>query len=64
MISRTSKLMKRRALIVDDKLAHPDTAGGRAVRDLAAELGHRDIEVVEAVTYADGEAVVVSDAGW
>ena len=62
MIGRTSKLMKRRLLIVDDKLAHPDTAGGRAVRELAEEFGHRDIEVVEAVTYEDGEAVLVSDA--
>src|SRR5258705_9184035 len=62
MIGRTSKLMKRRLLIVDDKLARPQTAGGRAVRDLAEEFGHRDIEVVEAVTYEDGEAVVVSDA--
>ena len=62
MIGRTSKLMKRRLLVVDDKLAHPDTAGGRAVRELVEELGYRDIEVVEAVTYEDGEAVVVSDA--
>ena len=62
MIGRTSKHMKRRLLIVDDKLAHPGTAGARAVRELADELDRRDIEVVEAVTFADGEAVVVSDA--
>ena len=62
MIGRTSKLMKRRVLIVDDKLAHPDTAGGRAVRELADEFVRRDVDVVEAVTYEDGEAVVVSDA--
>ena len=43
MIGRTSKLMKRRLLIVDDKLAHPATAGGRAVRDLSEEFGHLGI---------------------
>jgi arginine decarboxylase len=62
MISRTSKLMKRRVLIVDDKLAHADTAGGRAVRELADEFVRRDVDVVEAGTYEDGEAVVVSYA--
>ncbi len=39
MIGRTSKVMKRRVLIVDDKLAHSDSAGGRAVRELVEELG-------------------------
>ena len=62
MIGRTSKALKRRLLIVDDKLARPDTAGGRAIRELANELAVRDVEVVEAVTYDDGHAVVVSDA--
>ena len=62
MIGRAQKIMKRRLLFVDDKLAHRETAGGRAARELAEELERRDVEVVEAVTYLDGEAVVVSDA--
>jgi arginine decarboxylase len=62
MIGRTSKVMRRGVLVVDDKLARPETTGGRAVRELACELGNRELEVVEAVTYPDGEAVVVSDA--
>lgn len=62
MIERTSKLLKHRVLIVDDKLASPHTAGGRAVRALEEEFTARGIEVVEAVSFEDGQAVVVSDA--
>lgn len=62
MIGRTSKLMKRRALVIDDSLADAGNAGGRAARDLVTELSRIDIEVVEALTHEDGEAVATSDA--
>jgi arginine decarboxylase len=62
MIERTNTLLKRRVLIVDDKLANPHTAGGRAVRELADEFTTRAVDVVEATSIEDGEAVVLSDA--
>jgi arginine decarboxylase len=62
MIGRTSKLLKRRILIVSDKFAGCGTAGGRAARGLADEFAAQDIEVVESQSYADGEAVALSDA--
>jgi len=62
MIERTNPQLRHRVLIVDDKLASPSTAGGRAVRELAGEFRARAIDVVEAVTVEDGEAVVLSDA--
>lgn len=62
MIERTNTLLKKRVLIVDDKLANSQTAGGRAVRELADEFASRAIDVVEAATLEDGEAVVLSDA--
>jgi arginine decarboxylase len=48
--------------MVDDELAKPTTAGGRAVRALADELRARGIEVVEAFSCQDGVANVVSDS--
>ena len=63
MIERTARALSRRALMVDDELAEATTAGGRAVRSLAAELRARDIGVVEALSYEDALATVVSDAG-
>lgn len=62
MIERTNSLLRRRVLLVDDKLACPHTAGGRAVRELADEFTARSVDVVEATTIEDGEAVVLSDA--
>jgi len=62
MIERTNSLLRRRVLLVDDKLAFPHTAGGRAVRELANEFTSRSVDVVEAATIEDGEAVVLSDA--
>lgn len=63
MIERSARPLARRVLIVDDKLAEATTAGGRSVRALAEELRARAIEVVEALSFADGLATVVSDAG-
>ncbi len=62
MIGRTSKLMRRRVVIVHDRSTHGETTGARAVRELANEFRNRDVEVVEAISHADGESVVVSDA--
>ncbi len=62
MIRRTNTLIQHRVLIVDDKLADPATAGGRAVADLAREFRDRGFVVVEATTIEDGEAVVLSDS--
>ena len=53
-----------RALMVDDELAQPTTAGGRAVRSLADELRGRGVEVVEAFSCEDGLANVGSDSGF
>jgi len=53
----------RRILIVDSGLAGTTSAAARSVRALVAELGARAIEVVEAFSYEDGLATVVSDAG-
>ena len=62
MITRNPRPQTRRVLMVDDELAKPTTAGGRAVRALADELGARGIEVVEAYSCDDGQATVSSDS--
>ena len=55
--------LARRVLIVDDGLAGNTGTAARSVRGLVAELKARGIEAVEALTYEDGLATVVSDAG-
>jgi len=62
VIVGTARPLTRRVLIVYYELAVATTAGGRAVRTLAAELRGRGIEVVEALSFEDGLANVVSDA--
>ena len=62
MIERTTRPLPRRVLMVDDELAQPATAGGRAVRTLADELRARGIEVIEALSFEDGLATAISDA--
>ncbi|MGH7586812.1 MAG: Orn/Lys/Arg decarboxylase N-terminal domain-containing protein [Gemmatimonadales bacterium] len=62
MIERTTRPLPRRVLMVDDELAQPATAGGRAVRALADELRARGIEVIEAFSFEDGLATATSDA--
>lgn len=64
MIERTTRPLSLRALMVDDELAQPTTAGGRAVRALADELRARGTEVVEAYSCEDGLANVSSDSGF
>jgi arginine decarboxylase len=62
MITGDARPLTRRVLIVDDKLDRATSAGGRAIRTLVDELRARGVEVVEALTVADGQAQVVSDA--
>src|SRR5436853_6450310 len=62
MLGRTTKPLARRALLIDDELTSPASAGGRAVRALADELSARGVEVVEALSCEDGLANVTSDA--
>ncbi len=50
----------RRALIVDDEIAE-ESAAGRAVRSLIAELERRDISVVTATSSEDAALVIRSD---
>jgi hypothetical protein len=61
MMQRTgSGPIARKVLIVDSGLAGTGTAA-RRVRALADELGTRNIAVIEATSYDDGLATVVSD---
>ena len=54
--------LRPRVLVVDDELAKPDTGLGRAVEALAAALQARNIDVLKAISFEDGQAIVVSDA--
>ena len=51
--------LRPRVLVVDDELAKPDTALGRAVESLAAALEARNIDVLRALSFEDGQAIVV-----
>src|SRR3954452_10756895 len=62
MLGRTTEPLARRALLIDDELASPASAGGRAVRALADELSARGVEVISAFSFEDGLANVTSDA--
>src|SRR6516165_749566 len=62
MLNLTSVPLRPRVLVVDDELAKLDTALGRAAESLAAALEARNIDVVRALSYEDGQAIVGSDA--
>jgi arginine decarboxylase len=62
MLGRSTRPLARRALLIDDELASPASAGGRAVRALADELSVRGVEVIAALSCEDGLASVTSDA--
>jgi arginine decarboxylase len=62
MLNPTSVPLRSRVLLVDDELAKPDTALGRAAESLAAALEARNLDVVRALSYEDGYAIVGSDA--
>src|SRR4030095_10305901 len=61
MITRSTRRLSLRALIVDDELGLP-TAEGRAARALVQEMQGRSIEVIEATSCEDGTSVFVSDS--
>ena len=61
MITRSTKRLSMRALIVDDELGLT-TAEGRAARALVQELQGRSIEVIEATSCEDGTSAFVSDS--
>jgi arginine decarboxylase len=63
MLGRTNIQLKMRVLVVDDQLAEPASARGRATAELVEELRHRGVEVTEAVSYDDALAIVGADAG-
>jgi arginine decarboxylase len=54
--------LRPRVLVVDDELAKLDTALGRATESLAVALEGRNVDVVRALSYEDGQAIVGSDA--
>ena len=62
MLNPTSGPLRSRVLMVDDELAKLDTALGRAAESLAAALETRNLDVVRALSYEDGHAIVGSDA--
>jgi len=53
----------RRALIIDSALAEDESAAARSVHALVEELKTRGIEVTQSISYEDGVATIVSDAG-
>jgi arginine/lysine/ornithine decarboxylase len=62
MLEGTFAPLRMRVLVVDDELTH-NTAEGRAARLLVKDLEGRNLDVVQAISAADGMAVVTSDAG-
>ena len=54
--------LRPRVLMVDDGLARLDTALGRSAESICVALAARNCDVVRALSYADGEAIVGSDA--
>ena len=62
MVNHPIAPLRPRVLVVDDELAKLDTALGRAVENVAVALDARNIDVVKAVSFEDGQAIVVSDA--
>src|SRR5688572_28518305 len=50
-----------RVLVIDDELTH-ETADGRAARALVQGMQARNLEVIQAISAADGMSVITSDA--
>ena len=62
MLNPVSGPLRPRALVVDDGLARLDTALGRAAESLAVALAARGVDVVRALSFEDGQAIVGFDA--
>src|SRR3954466_7971881 len=62
MLTATAAAIRPRVLVVDDALARPETAIGRAAEAIAATLASRNCDVVRALSCEDGEAIVGFDA--
>ena len=62
MLNADAVPLPQRVLIVDDELARPETALGRAAESLAKALEARNIEVLRALSFEDGHAIAGSDA--
>jgi arginine decarboxylase len=62
MLTATAVTIRPRVLIVDDALARQETALGRAAESLAVALAARNCDVVRALSFEDGEAIVGFDA--
>src|SRR4051812_48600706 len=62
MLTSPAATFRPRVLVVDDALARPETAIGRAAEAIAATLASRNCDVVRALSCEDGEAIVGFDA--
>ena len=62
MLNPTASPTRSRVLVVDDELAKLETTLGRAAESLAVALDARNLDVVRALSYEDGHAIVGSDA--
>ena len=62
MLNPTTVPLRPRVLVVDDALARLDTAIGRAAESIAAALAARNCDIVRALSFEDGEAIVGYDA--
>ena len=62
MLTPAAGPIRPRVLMVDDALARPETAIGRAAESIAAALAARNCDVMRALSFEDGEAIVGSDA--
>ena len=54
--------LRPRVLMIDDALGHPETAIGRAAESIVAGLAARNCDVLRALSFEDGEAIVTFDA--
>src|SRR5688572_26451460 len=61
MTERKSNRQHMRVLVVDDEL-RTQTAEGRAIGALLQELQDHAVEIVEAISAADGTSVMTSDS--
>lgn len=61
MLQTGYKPIKSKVLIIEEGLAQLDTALGRSAKALVGELQMRDVVVIQAVSYQDGMASIVSD---